>query len=59
MVAFEPEPFDNEGLIPIPCLSSILAGIHYYITVPVLNRRKQDIIFIKSSSVNNKSTITQ
>ena len=43
-VSFDPEPFENEGLIPIPSICLTRRGIQNYIAVPVLSRRKHDII---------------
>ena len=60
-VAFEPEPFENEDLIPIPSICLTRKGIQNYITVPVLNRSNHDIILPPSTStglVNQVQSIT-
>ena len=36
--AFEPEPFENGDLIPIPSIRLTRRYIQNYITAPVLNR---------------------
>ena len=43
-VSFDPEPFQNEDLIPIPSICLTSRGIQNYIAVPVLSRRNHDII---------------
>ena len=43
-VSFDPEPFENEDLIPIPSICLTSRGIQNYIAVPVLSRRNNDII---------------
>ena len=50
-VAFEPEPFENEDLIPIPSICLTRKGIKNYITVPVLNRSNHDIILPPNTSI--------
>ena len=60
-VAFEPEPFENEDLIPIPSICLTRRGIQNYITVPVLNRSNHDIILpphISIGLVNQVQSIT-
>ena len=44
LLAFEPELFENEGLIPIPSVCLTRGGIHNFITVPFLNMSNHDII---------------
>ena len=59
--AFEPEPFENEDLIPIPSICLSRRGIQNYITVPVLNRSNHDIILPPNTSiglVNQVQSIT-
>ena len=50
-VAFDPEPFENEDLIPIPSICLTRTRIQNDITVPVLNRRNHDIILPPNTSV--------
>ena len=60
-VAFEPEPFENEDLIPIPSICLTRRGIQNYITVPVLNRSNHDIILPQNTLiglVNQVQSIT-
>ena len=60
-VAFEPEPFENEDLIPIPSICLSRRGIQNYITVPVLNRSNHDIILPQNTLiglVNQVQSIT-
>ena len=61
-VAFKPEPFENEDLIPIPSIRLTRRGIQNYITAPVLNRSNHDIILPSNTSnglVNQVQSITQ
>ena len=60
-IAFEPEPFENEDLIPMPSICLTRRGIENYITVPVLNRSSHEIILPPNTSialVNQVQTIT-
>ena len=60
-VAFEPDPFENEDLIPIPSICLTRRGIQNYITVPVLNRSNHDIILSPNTPiglVNQVQSIT-
>ena len=60
-VTFQPEPFENEDLIPIPSVCLTWRGIQNYITVPVLNRSNHDIILTPNMSiglVNQVQSIT-
>ena len=50
-VAFEPDPFENEDLIPIPSICLTRRGIQNYITVPVLNRSNHGIILPSNTSI--------
>ena len=50
-VAFEPEAFENNDLIPIPSICLSRRGIQNYITVPVLNRSNHDIILQPNTSI--------
>ena len=50
-VAFDPGPFENEDLIPIPSISLTRRGIQNYITARVLNRSNHDIILPPNTSV--------
>ena len=50
-VAFEPKPFENEDLIPIPSTCLTRRGIQNYITVPVLSRSNHDIILPPHTSI--------
>ena len=50
-VAFKPEPFENEDIIPIPSICLSRRGIPNYITVPVLNRSNHDIILPPNTSI--------
>ena len=43
-VSFDPKPFENEDLIPVPSICLTSRGIQNYIAVPVLSRRNHDII---------------
>ena len=44
LVAFEPEPFENQDIIPIPSICSTWRGIQNYIAVPVLSKSNHGII---------------
>ena len=60
-VAFEPELFENEDLIPIPSICLTWGGIQNYIAVPVLNRSNHDIILPPNMSpglINQVQSIT-
>ena len=60
-VTFQPEPFENEDLIPISSVCLTWRGIQDYITVPVLNRSNNDIILTPNMSiglVNQVQSIT-
>ena len=50
-VAFEPEPFENGDLIPVPSTCLTQRGIQNYITVPVLNRSNHDIVLPPNTSI--------
>ena len=50
-LAFEPEPFENEDLIPIPSICLARRGIQNYIIVPVLNWSNHDIILPQNTSI--------
>ena len=50
-VVFDPEPFENEDLIPIPSLCLTRRDIENYIIVPVLNRSNHNIILPPNTSV--------
>ena len=59
--AFEPEPFENEDLIPIPSICLSRRGIQNHITVPVLNSSNHDIILppkMSTGLVNQVQSIT-
>ena len=60
-VAFEPDWFENEDLIPIPSICLTQRGMQNYITVPVLNKNNHGIILPPSTSiglVNQVQSIT-
>ena len=50
-VAFEPEPFENEDLIPVSSICLTRRGMQNCITIPVLNRSNHDIILPPNTSI--------
>ena len=57
-VAFDPGPFENEDLIPIPSISLTRRGIQNYITVPVLNRSDHDIYNLTTKYISHVQSVT-